>query len=95
MSTKKKNQKSSTKKPTLKKEPVKLTDQQIKCKIIAYNECLYREKDRHDKNVKNLRDKIREVQKMMCSHPSSSFHSDPSGGRDSYYECDVCGGVVN
>lgn len=26
-----------------------------------------------------------------CDHTLLSYHGDPSGGRDSYMECDICG----
>lgn len=32
----------------------------------------------------------KQLQKQ-CKHPNETYHPDPSGNSDSYYECDLCG----
>lgn len=42
------------------------------------------------KNQTEIQKKISELQKT-CVHISNTFHADPSGNNDSYYECLICG----
>ena len=39
-----------------------------------------------------IEDKIEKI-RLDCRHPTVSRYSDPSGGNDSFHECDVCGAV--
>jgi len=62
----------------------------IKLLIDNINNKIYLEEERHKKLIDKLIDdksKIRDD----CKHFSVTYHSDPSGGNDSYHECDICG----
>ena len=48
------------------------------------------EEKRHDVRLKQLRNTLYDIQ-LRCPHDSQTYHSDPSGGSDSSYECDLCG----
>lgn len=45
---------------------------------------------KYDLRIKELRVCIRDWQKK-CEHWSKTYHPDPSGNNDSFYECNVCG----
>lgn len=45
---------------------------------------------RHEVSVKEIKGKIAALQ-QYCHHWSRTYHPDPSGNNDSFYECDVCG----
>lgn len=42
---------------------------------------------------KAVTQKINDV-RSICKHEVTHYHSDPAGGRDSYYECTICGATV-
>lgn len=44
----------------------------------------------HKESIKKIEIDIFEVRKT-CNHIDRSFYGDPSGGHDSYYECNICG----
>jgi hypothetical protein len=45
---------------------------------------------KYDKTVKELKGCIKDWQKK-CEHWSKTYHPDPSGNNDSFYECNICG----
>ena len=57
--------------------------------INCYNNNLLTEDDRHKKRLKELKDTLYRIQDR-CPHYDTSFESDPSGGNDSYYYCNLC-----
>lgn len=47
---------------------------------------------RHESKIKELKQKIADVQKeCVCPGGALTFHGDPSGGRDSFHRCRICG----
>lgn len=48
------------------------------------------EEIRHNNIIAKLVDNINKI-RDDCDHQSRTYHYDPSGGNDSYYECDICG----
>ncbi len=36
------------------------------------------------------KERLRDI-RIDCPHHETTFHSDPSGGNDSYRDCDLCG----
>lgn len=41
----------------------------------------------------SLQNELKIIQ-AECKHYTSTYHSDPSGGGDSYYDCPVCGAIL-
>jgi hypothetical protein len=43
--------------------------------------------------IKVIADELEKLVQEKCPHPAMnrSFHPDPSGNNDSYYECGLCG----
>ena len=39
-------------------------------------------------------EKQRQQMQKDCHHELTTYHADPSGGRDSHTSCDICGGEV-
>lgn len=56
------------------------------------NENKIKAKEEYEMKCKNLNTEMTELQKN-CKHETQSYNGDPSGGRDSFYECDICGRV--
>ncbi len=73
-------------------EKLKENEDIIKGIRIAYIE-MDAESQRHEKVIKEIKTKIVALQKN-CPHWSKSYHPDPSGNNDSYYECDTCGAYI-
>ena len=67
-------------------EEVSKIDQGIRVALAAIkdieNECL--------RKKETQREKISSLQKE-CQHWLKTYYSDPAGGNDSYYECNICG----
>lgn len=49
-----------------------------------------RARQEYDKVSSDLNKETANMQ-SQCPHRRKTYHSDPSGGRDSYYECNHCG----
>ena len=58
--------------------------------IVTLKARLHREMNEHAKRVDRINRDIAEVRKQ-CKHRQTTYHPDPSGGRDSSRTCDVCG----
>jgi len=58
--------------------------------LFVANADVAKEEARHVKALKELRERCAKATKD-CDHPIKTFHPDPSGNNDSYYECDICG----
>lgn len=54
-----------------------------------YRLAVERERARHTRAMKRLDERLAECQRT-CPHTVTSFVPDPSGNRDSYYECVHC-----
>lgn len=48
------------------------------------------EEQAHAARQQGLRELVYRIQDA-CAHASRTYHSDPSGGTDSFYKCDICG----
>lgn len=64
--------------------------EEIKTGIKGYNAALNDENRRHEAKIKELDARVTELRKK-CKHWERTYHPDPSGNSDSYYECQVCG----
>jgi len=62
----------------------------IKSGIAATNKLMQTEQMNYDKKIKDLKATIKEWQKK-CQHWTRTYHPDPSGNNDSFYECNICG----
>jgi len=56
----------------------------------SLNKEIEEENKKHEAKVKNVKQRMTELQER-CKHWSKTYHPDPSGNSDSYYECDICG----
>lgn len=54
---------------------------------------LEKAKDEFEKTLKTIEQGLKELKKE-CKHEERHYHGDPSGGRDSYYECAFCGAIL-
>ena len=48
------------------------------------------ENKRHAQALKDIKEANR-VNQANCDHPIANYYGDPSGGRDSFHQCDICG----
>ncbi len=67
-----------------------MSPREIVTAIIDLERLLAAEKLRHDTETARLGNLIARVQ-AKCPHPLATYHADPSGGTDSWRECDLCG----
>ncbi len=63
---------------------------QVRITIRDLNIRLEKLKEEYESSCKQIRQEIRSAQNN-CPHPDHSFHVDPAGGSDSYFQCDNCG----
>jgi chromatin segregation and condensation protein Rec8/ScpA/Scc1 (kleisin family) len=47
------------------------------------------ENKKHEAKIKDVKQRMTALQER-CKHWSKTYHPDPSGNSDSYYECDIC-----
>jgi LPS O-antigen subunit length determinant protein (WzzB/FepE family) len=47
-------------------------------------------KEEFDQDIRTINEAVK-IAQSLCKHEEKSFNPDPAGGRDSYYECDICG----
>lgn len=66
---------------------------EIKAEVSAIAKKEHEEAKRHEATVKDLRIRLGLIRKR-CPHPTTTYHPDPSGNSDSYYECNLCGAEV-
>jgi hypothetical protein len=64
--------------------------EEIQSGIRATNKLLQDEQNKYEKVVKDLKTNIKDYQKK-CQHWTRTYHPDPSGNSDSFYECNICG----
>lgn len=58
--------------------------------IRSANKEIEAECKKHETIIKEIKLKITTLQKQ-CNHWSKTYHPDPSGNSDSFYECEICG----
>lgn len=63
---------------------------QIKTEVSSIKNRMADAKKKHEVIIEQLRIDLCEVQKS-CPHLSTTYYGDPSGGNDSFNECDHCG----
>ncbi len=61
----------------------------VKSQVRALTKEREKEDTRHAQALKEIESRIRESQ-ARCKHWSRTYHPDPSGNSDSFYECDTC-----
>ncbi len=67
-----------------------MSPREIVTTIVDLERLLAAEKLRHDAETARLRNLIAGV-RAKCPHALTTFYPDPSGGSDSWRECDLCG----
>lgn len=65
-------------------------NEDITSSIKSANKEIEAECKKHETTIKEIKLKITTLQKK-CAHWSKTYHPDPSGNNDSYYECESCG----
>lgn len=61
-----------------------------KSSIASINKKIDEARKQYEQKKLDLNQELRETQKK-CRHLSRTYHGDPSGNNDSFYECDHCG----
>ena len=61
--------------------------QEFRFYLLTYMENENEKRRQQDRKIKQL---LYEIQDKKCKH-DWTYHRDPSGGSDSFYECDFCG----
>jgi ribosomal protein S27E len=64
--------------------------EEIRTALKCYKASLTDEHRRHELKRKELDEQFLKV-RQKCKHWQTTFHPDPSGNNDSYYECTICG----
>lgn len=64
--------------------------QAVRRERAAFLQAIQVAEDDLKERVKAVRADIQKLQ-AGCPHWTSTYHPDPAGGRDSWYECDFCG----
>jgi len=64
-------------------------EKHIKKTITSYKKDVDKEKQRHEKTTKELRQQMWDIQKE-CPHYETTYHADPSGNNDSETICNWC-----
>lgn len=71
-------------------DEAKAADDAVRLAIYCVEEGNRRAKQAFDKEIARLDAELKLAQ-SMCSHIQTRYSSDPSGGNDSCYICNVCG----
>ena len=66
----------------------------IKEQIAVYNNKIIKLGLKYNGDVLKIKEWIAKLQKK-CKHEETVYHPDPSGNKDSWTECDICGLSVN
>lgn len=61
----------------------------VKSQVRALEKDRTKEHARHGEAIKEIDSRLKEAQ-TRCKHWSRTYHPDPSGNSDSFYECDTC-----
>jgi hypothetical protein len=68
----------------------KLKPATVRSRLLAIEEAIARERDRHVHTIALYRVRLRELQ-ARCSHENVTYYPDAAGGFLSFHQCDDCG----
>jgi sugar-specific transcriptional regulator TrmB len=66
-----------------------MPEESKKQRYYALHKEILKEQEKFKEKIERIQKKIEILQKK-CRHKKSTYHGDPSGGSDSFYECDDC-----
>lgn len=58
--------------------------------IRTVNQDIDKENTRHEGAIKLCKERLKSC-RNQCQHWTRTYHPDPSGNSDSFYECNICG----